>query len=36
MTTVAKRQDDGYVVNVILDAAYKSMQSKKWEPVRHE
>lgn len=24
---------DGYVVNAILDAAYKSAQSKKWEPV---
>ena len=25
--------EDGYVVNLILDAAYQSMQSKKWEPV---
>lgn len=24
---------DGYIVNCILDACYKSMQSKKWEPV---
>jgi predicted dehydrogenase len=24
---------DGYVVNAILDAAYKSAQTKKWEPV---
>ena len=24
---------DGYLVNCILDACYKSMQSKKWEPV---
>ncbi len=24
---------DGYVVNAIMDAAYKSVQSKKWEPV---
>jgi predicted dehydrogenase len=24
---------DGYVVNVILDAAYKSAKTKKWEPV---
>ena len=26
---------DGYVVNVILDAAYASMQSKKWEKVEY-
>ncbi len=25
--------EDGYIVNVILDAAYRSMQSKKWEPI---
>lgn len=25
---------DGYLVNVIIDAAYKSMTSRKWEPVR--
>jgi predicted dehydrogenase len=24
---------DGYVVNVVLDAAYRSMRSKKWEPI---
>ncbi|HVO41255.1 MAG TPA: Gfo/Idh/MocA family oxidoreductase [Aggregatilineales bacterium] len=24
---------DGYVVNAIMDAAYKSIESKKWEPV---
>jgi len=24
---------DGYVVNAIMDAAYRSIQSKKWEPV---
>jgi predicted dehydrogenase len=27
---------DGYVVNAIMDAAYKSVQSKKWEPVEIE
>ncbi|MCX7597983.1 MAG: Gfo/Idh/MocA family oxidoreductase [Armatimonadetes bacterium] len=25
--------EDGYIVNVILDAAYRSMKSKRWEPV---
>jgi hypothetical protein len=25
---------DGYVVNAILDAAYKSAKSKQWEPVK--
>lgn len=25
---------DGYVVNAIIDAAYLSMQSKKWEPIQ--
>ncbi len=25
--------EDGYIVNVILDAAYKSMKSKKWESI---
>lgn len=25
---------DGYVVNAIMDAAYASMQSKRWEPVQ--
>ncbi len=25
--------EDGYLVNVILDTAYKSMESKKWEPI---
>jgi predicted dehydrogenase len=24
---------DGYVVNAIIDAAYRSMESKRWEPV---
>jgi predicted dehydrogenase len=24
---------DGYVVNAIMDAAYRSMESKRWEPV---
>lgn len=24
---------DGYVVNAIMDAAYRSMETKKWEPV---
>jgi predicted dehydrogenase len=24
---------DGYIVNAIMDAAYKSVESKKWEPV---
>jgi predicted dehydrogenase len=27
---------DGYVVNAIMDAAYKSVESKKWEPVHLE
>jgi predicted dehydrogenase len=27
---------DGYVVNAIIDACYKSAVSKKWEPVRLE
>jgi predicted dehydrogenase len=27
---------DGYVVNAIMDAAYKSVESKKWEPVMLE
>lgn len=27
---------DGYVVNAILDAAYKSAQTKRWEPVKLE
>lgn len=27
---------DGYVVNAIMDAAYKSVESKKWEPVALE
>jgi predicted dehydrogenase len=27
---------DGYVVNVILDAAYRSMETKQWEAVRYE
>lgn len=38
---VAKNQtpretfEDGYIVNCILDAAYKSMQTKKWEKVEY-
>ncbi len=24
---------DGYIVNAVMDAAYKSVESKKWEPV---
>jgi hypothetical protein len=24
---------DGYVVNAIMDAAYRSVKTKKWEPV---
>ncbi len=27
---------DGYVVNAIMDACYKSIQTKKWEPVELE
>jgi predicted dehydrogenase len=27
---------DGYVVNAIMDACYKSMESKKWEPIELE
>ncbi|MCC7208658.1 MAG: Gfo/Idh/MocA family oxidoreductase [Anaerolineae bacterium] len=27
---------DGYVVNAIMDAAYRSVESKKWEPVQLE
>lgn len=27
---------DGYVVNAIMDAAYRSMASKRWEPVQLE
>jgi predicted dehydrogenase len=36
---VAKNQmpretfEDGYVVNCIIDAMYRSMTSKRWEPV---
>jgi hypothetical protein len=25
---------DGYIVNAVLDAAYKSAKSKQWEPVK--
>jgi predicted dehydrogenase len=34
----APREDfyDGYVVNAIMDAAYRSIESKQWEPVRLE
>jgi hypothetical protein len=27
---------DGYVVNAIMDACYRSMRSKRWEPVQLE
>jgi len=27
--------EDGYISNVILDAGYKSMQTKKWERITH-
>lgn len=27
---------DGYIVNAIIDAAYRSIESKKWEPVQLE
>jgi hypothetical protein len=27
---------DGYVVNAVLDAAYRSAKSRKWEPVQLE
>ncbi len=27
---------DGYVVNAIMDAAYRSIESRRWEPVRLE
>ena len=27
---------DGYIVNAIMDACYKSIESKKWEPVELE
>jgi predicted dehydrogenase len=27
---------DGYIVNAIMDASYRSIESKKWEPVRLE
>lgn len=34
---VPAREDfaDGYAVNVIIDAAYRSMESKRWEPVSY-
>lgn len=25
---------DGYIVNAIIDACYKSAQTKKWEPIQ--
>jgi hypothetical protein len=25
---------DGYVVNAVMDAAYRSMESRQWEPVK--
>jgi predicted dehydrogenase len=31
--TPAETYYDGYVVNAIIDAAYRSMESKRWEPV---
>jgi hypothetical protein len=27
---------DGYVVNAVMDACYRSMKSKRWEPVELE
>ena len=27
---------DGYVVNAIMDAAYRSVESKRWEPIELE
>jgi hypothetical protein len=27
--------EDGYVVNAIIDAGYKSIKSGKWEPVNY-
>ena len=27
---------DGYVVNAIMDACYRSIESKKWEPIELE
>lgn len=33
-TTPKETFYDGYVVNAILDAAYKSAKSKAWEPVQ--
>jgi predicted dehydrogenase len=27
---------DGYIVNAIIDAAYRSVESKRWEPVKLE
>jgi len=27
---------DGYVVNAVMDAAYRSVESKRWEPVTLE
>jgi predicted dehydrogenase len=32
-TTPAETFYDGYVVNAIIDAAYKSAQTKQWEPI---
>jgi predicted dehydrogenase len=34
-TLPRENYEDGYVVNVILDAAYQSMKSKKWEAVEY-
>ena len=33
-TTPAETFYDGYVVNAVLDASYKSAKSKQWEPVK--
>jgi len=35
-TTPIETFYDGYVVNAIMDAAYQSAKSKKWEPVKLE
>lgn len=35
-TTPIETFYDGYVVNAIMDAAYQSVKSKKWEPVELE
>lgn len=35
-TTPRETFYDGYVVNCVLDAAYRSARSKQWEPVKLE